>query len=264
MNSSSVVLPQSKARSQSKVRSLLLLSPFLFSFYLLPAEADEKPRVDSYPIPSSYSEGGSLDRKETSNDPNCTETDLKIAITPQSAQAKWQEPFEYQVTITNQGLCAIDSATVSTRLVSPSIPNLFWICNPVASCGSTFGSNDIHSTITLDPNASVTFSITVPPRSLQPGEPFLYQAEVTPRSSFTDVDLTNNTASLEALVEETPIPQDNIITPTLKHSLTGGGMSCSVAEGTISSGGGSLLQVFLMAGLLVVGKIVRGLRRSLP
>ena len=96
--------------------------------------------------------------------------------------------------VVNDGPSAVTGAIVTTSM-SPELGTVSWSCVPSAgaSCGAA-GSGDVADTVLLAVGAGVTYTVTGTVDPAATGD-LMSSAEVVSPTSWTDPDLTDNTAS---------------------------------------------------------------------
>ncbi|MFO0656474.1 MAG: hypothetical protein U0787_15520 [Polyangia bacterium] len=137
----------------------------------------------------------------------CMPTDLSIAVTSTQKSAVPGLSYTISVTVQNLGSETVIAAPLSSLLSPLGIPSVNWSCSAVpatvgdvASCNPNRGFQDLNSTVTLSPGQKAVYQVVIAVPSALTGT-LTYQATVAAASGQSDVDLSNNVASLSVPIQ---------------------------------------------------------------
>jgi uncharacterized repeat protein (TIGR01451 family) len=106
------------------------------------------------------------------------------------------DPVVYTITVTNRGLDAAIGGLVRDLLPSGGLTSFTWtaVASSGASVDATSGTGDINSTVSLNPGATVVYTLTATTDPAFSGN-VNNTATITPPSNFTDVNPADNSVT---------------------------------------------------------------------
>jgi uncharacterized repeat protein (TIGR01451 family) len=122
-------------------------------------------------------------------------TTANLGITKSDGQTNVQvgQQLTYTITVTNAGPDAVNGALVQDTL-SAKLTAATWTCAPAQSCGTTSGSGNVSTTVSLLNGASATFTVTATVAPNATGS-LVNTATVTAPAGTTDPSAANNSAT---------------------------------------------------------------------
>ncbi|MBS1789327.1 MAG: DUF11 domain-containing protein [Acidobacteria bacterium] len=154
---------------------------------------------------------GSTDPSQGNNSASDTDTvisqaNLRIAKTATPTQPIPGSPFNYTITVTNDGPSPVTGATVTDN-VPAALTNVSWTCiaSSGSSCGQANGAGSINTTVNLLNAGTATFTMT----ATLPADAtasLTNTASVAIPGGSTDPDPSNNQTS----VTSTPVPTSDL------------------------------------------------------
>ncbi|MFN0108247.1 MAG: hypothetical protein ACKVZH_05270 [Blastocatellia bacterium] len=156
--------------------------------------------------PSGSTDPSSGNNSASDTDNVISQANLRIAKNATPTQPIPGAPFNYTITVTNDGPSPVTGATVTDN-VPAILTNVSWICvaSSGSSCGQANGTGSINTTVNLASAGTATFTMT----ATLPADataPVTNAASVTPPSGSTDPDSSNNQTS----VTSTPVPNGDV------------------------------------------------------
>ncbi len=165
--------------------------------------------VSEFPVNGATrgSEGEELTFVPGSAIPGCLPTDLAVTVTSTQKSAVPGTSYTMTVTVENVGSELVLAAPVSSLLTPSGFPSVNWSCSAtptaateVASCNPSRGFQELASTVSLSPGQKAVYQVVVAVPSSASG-PITYRASVAAASGSTDVDLSNNQATLTTPIQ---------------------------------------------------------------
>ena len=157
------------------------------------------------------------------------QSDLQITKTDGRTSAVPGTNLSYTITVTNAGPSTATGAAVADTLSATwfNVSGASWTCAITAgagSCGAASGTGNLSSTVTLQPSATATYTITAPILSGATGT-IANTATVSAPSGSTDPNPANNSAT----------DANTVLAPSADLSITKtDGVASYVAGGTVT------------------------------
>lgn len=188
------------------------------------AGSSQAASVSEFPVNGATrgSEGEELAFAPGSALPACLPTDLAISLSSTQKSAVPGTTYTLTATVENVGSELTVAAPLSSILTPSAIPSVNWSCSATptvatdtASCAPNRGFQDLSGTVSLSPGQKATYQIVISVPSAATGS-LIYQAQVAAASGTSDVDPSNNQASvtvpiqpsadLQVLLTPAPVP----------------------------------------------------------
>lgn len=133
--------------------------------------------------------------------PICAPVDLRITVSDAQAAASPSARQTFLVTVYNDGPFAATAAPI-TGAITPAFSGVDWLCTATApqqdvepaSCGSSQGTGDLNTTVTLPPGGTASLIVRVPLTDSTRGD-IGYTATISAPPEVQDIDVTNNTST---------------------------------------------------------------------
>jgi uncharacterized repeat protein (TIGR01451 family) len=177
------------------------IAVYTLSATIAPAAAGTLVNTAQILPPSGGTDITPADNTSTDSDILTPIADLSVAVSSTTTLTAAGKTIHYSITVRNDGPGTAGGAAFSDHF-SAAIAAARWTSSATeGATGNTLvGSGNIDESLTLPPNATVTYQIDATVAVSAPGGPFTNTATISPPPFGTDPELDNNSASLTANV----------------------------------------------------------------